>query len=728
MLMRFPYNNSKGLKVIALGLILFAVFLPAQGQLKRANRKFDRFLYSEAVPLYLKAIKKDPANQNIIERLGDTYRLINDAQNAETWFAKAVAKEGGRAENLLYYGQALMNNKKWEMAVPWLQKYVKAKADDPIGQKALKSAQNYQSFMKDSSLYSVRHLGINSPEADFGTAYNGGGAVYFASARRHDQYVFGWTGHPFLDLYVSGIQGMDLAEPKRLKGKVNSRYHEGGQTLSPDTNVMIFSRNNYIRGKVSQSKEGVIRLKTFRADLSAGKWKHVKGVPFNSNEYSVGHPALSPDGTTMYFVSDMPGGEGGTDIYAVKADLQNKTWGSPVNLGPTVNTKGNEMFPWMSRDGAFFFASNGHEGLGGLDIFEVKNFATSTEYVKNIGYPINSPRDDFAFIFDPRTGNGFFSSNRVNGTGDDDIYGFTKRKVVRGVVVDATTGEPLENARVELFEEKTFETLTRTGDKGDFSMGIDPNSPYMAVASKEGYKENKLPVISRGTASDADVVVRIPLEKINDCQANYTLAGKVHDDEGRPIPGKKVKLTVKEWIVETDEKGEIHVPLLPDQDYQVMVSEPLKRNKVYEVTTKGEPNGSIIPVDININALDSGKVFYIIYYNFDKHDIREGDARPELDRVVNFMRANPQVKVDLMSHTDCRATNEYNETLSKNRAIEAYTYITNHGVEKDRLSYSWKGETQLTNACADGVECTEVEHQRNRRTEFRINGFYYAPK
>jgi outer membrane protein OmpA-like peptidoglycan-associated protein len=727
-MMRSTAIARKGLKTIGIAAMLLCICVQAQAQLKRANRKFDRFLYSEAIPLYGRYLKKNPENYVVVERMADTYRLMNDSQNAEAWFAKAVKNVGGRPENLLYYGQALMNNKNWNGAVPWLEKYVAAKPDDQIGIAALKSAKNYRNFMLDSTLYVVRHLDINTVDADFGTAYDTG-AVYYASAKRQDRFIFGWTGRPFLDLYRAPIDGLKLGEPKAVKGKVNSRYHEGGQTLSADRNVMFFSRNNYDRGKVGQSKEGVIRLKTFRADFIRGRWKKVKGIPFNSSEYSVGHPALTPDGKLLYFVSDMPGGLGGTDIYAVNLDIENRTWGKPVNLGPNINTKGNEMFPWISPEGFLYFASNGLEGLGGLDIFVAKNLATSTEYVKNIGYPINSPKDDFALILDSRNGNGFFSSNRVGGTGDDDIYGFTKKKSLKGIVVDAVTGEPIEDARFELFQDEKFVNQARTSQKGEVVLGIVPNDQYRAIASKEGYKQAELPVNARGTTIDNETVVRIPLEKVKaDCDPTYTLLGTVHNDDGKLLPGTKVKIMTKEYIVVADENGEIHADLAPNQDYQVVVDAPGRNNKVYDVTTKGVPPGSEVPVDINLNELDSGRVFYIIYYNFDKHDIRPDDARPELDRVVRFMTNNPDVKVELTSHTDCRATDEYNVRLSKNRAIEAYTYIVAHGVQKDRLTYAWKGEKQLTNECADGVECSEVAHQLNRRTEFRLNGYYKVPK
>ena len=710
------------------GLVMLGLTMHLQSQIKRANKKFDKYLYAEAIPLYLKYLKKDDKDWQAIERLGDSYRLINDSKEATRWYAKAVLNKEGRPENNLYLGQALMNNREWEKALPWLQKYQEAKPEDPIGNATLQSARTYQSFMRDSARYSVVHLDINSEESDFGTAFWGDENVLFASARRSASFIFGWTGRPFLDLYQASVEGMELAEPENLKGRVNSRYHEGGQTFGPKRDVMFFSRNNYYRGKAGQSKDGVILLRTFRADLVNGRWKKIRGIPFNSDEYSVGHPALSPDGKKLYFSSDMPGGEGGTDLYVVELDIENETWGTPVNLGPKVNTKGNEMFPWISPEGELFFASNGHEGLGGLDIFQVSGLGTSAEKMMNLGYPINSSKDDFALIFDSKKGKGFFSSNREGGMGDDDIYGFSKKKVLRGIVVDAGTGEPIQDARFELYSKNKFITLSRTDIDGQSLISLDKMQDLHASASKEGYKEAGEPVLWQDMSPSGELTIRIPLEKIeSECNSEYTLLGTVQNNEGKLLPGTKVKILTREYIVVADENGEFTADLSPNQDYQVMVDDPRRKNKVYDISTKGLPNGSEIPVNINLNDIDSGRVFYIIYYNFDKHDIRPEDARPELDRVVRFMTKNPGVKVKLTSHTDSRASKSYNERLSKNRAIEAYTYITARGVEKDRLSYDWKGESELVNECADGVECSEPEHQLNRRTEFRIQGYYTLP-
>jgi outer membrane protein OmpA-like peptidoglycan-associated protein/tetratricopeptide (TPR) repeat protein len=712
-------------------LLILLAFMPAlqsSAQLRRADRKFDALAYAPAIKLYHKALKKDPTNWHVITRLADSYRLTSDSKNAEYWYSRVAKNKSTQAINLLHYGQALMNNEKWEDAVPWITQYQDAVPGDPIGESMLRSAQNYRDFMKDSSLYNVRIANINTEEADWGPAFRQN-EVVFASARKEGRFTFSWTGRAFLDLYASEYRGRpDLGDPVRLKGKVNSKLHEGGVTFSPDGNTMYFSRNNIYRGKIGSSKEGVILLKTYRADWNGKKWRKITGIPFNDDHYSVGHPALSHDGKILYFVSDMEGGEGGTDIWMVKVDLENNEYGKPVNLGPQINTPGNEMFPWVDKYNTLYFASNGHMGLGGLDIFSCKGWNTSEPDLQNMGYPINSARDDFDLIFDEKRGVGYFSSNRTNGEGDDDIYTFTRRQVFRGKVVDAATGEPIENARFEIYDVSKLQSLGRTDEKGQTTQGIYPNRDYKVVVSKDGYTEKSEVISTRNTPITKDVVLTVPLEKTADCEQIYTLDGIVKNMDGGLLPGTKVKLVVKEQLLVADEDGKISAELLPNKDYVITVDDPVHRDKVYEVTTVGKDPSAPVPVEIILAESDSVRPFYIIYYNFDMHNIRPGDARPELDKVVAYMKRKPGIKVLLTSHTDCRGSNAYNERLSKNRAIEAYEYITSHGIAKDRLRYDWKGEKELTNHCKDGVECTPEEHQENRRTEFRLDGSVYEKK
>lgn len=693
------------------------------GQLNKAEKKYGQLAYAQAIKAYEKHLKGNPTDKEAIAKLADCYRRINDFKNAEIWFSRAVKSRSTDPINYFYYGQALMNNQKWEEAIPWFEKYQEAKPGDLVGNEMLESCRNYTTFMEDSTLYEVVITNINTQEADFSpNIWND--KLIFASARSRGRFLFGWTARPFLQLFAADYYGKpELGEPQMMKGRVNSKLHEAHVTFSPDGETMFFSRNNIIKGKIGKSSEGVIRLKTYRSDLKNGKWKNLEEIPFNDDEYSVGHPALSPDGKMLYFASDMPGGEGGTDIYAVSLDIENHNWGKPINLGPNINTPGNEMFPWVSADGTLYYSSNGKKGLGGLDLFRARYFHTSEPSVENMGYPINSARDDFALVLDHQRGLGFFSSNRANGVGDDDIYSFVQKQRLKGVVVDAKTGERIENAKVEVYNSRSLSGMSRTNFDGEFRQGLDVNQEFYAVASKEGYLEGKKRFSSKKVNINDEIVVEIPLERAEDCPQPLAFKGLLRDDEGNPLPNRKVKVIEVEKVIETDEEGYIVTDLDPTKNYEFIYDGPELKNPIVKpIDTKDLIPQDTARAELVLARPDSGDVFYIIYYDFDMYNIRNRDARPELDRVVRFMEANPDVTIQLASHTDCRGTNAYNETLSQNRAIEAFQYLTSHGVQKDRLTYRWKGEYELTNKCADGVFCDEDAHQRNRRTEFMITG------
>lgn len=707
-------------------IVILAIWMlcaPLMGQLARGDKKFGRLSYAEAIKPYQKHLKKNPTDGHAIRQIAECYRRINDFENAEEWFSKAVKYRETDPLTYFYYGQALMNNNKWDQAVPWFEKYLQKEPGNPVGTRMLKSCQDYRQLMADSSEFEVAITNINTDQADFSPNILKD-KIIFATSRRKGDFMFGWKGHPFLELFEAKYYGRpELGEPVPMKGKINSKLHEAHVTFSPDGETMFFSRNNIVNKKIGKSSEGIILLKTFRSDLVNGKWKELEGIPFNSDEYSVGHPALTPDGKTLYFVSDMPGGLGGTDLYRVTLDMENGNWGVPENLGPAINTAGNEMFPWVDKTGTLYFSSNGWVGLGGLDLFKAKDVLLSSVDVKNLGYPINSARDDFAMVYDEKRGLGFFSSNRANGVGDDDIYSFLKRQIVKGVVVDAVTGERIENAKVELYGVRDLAGLGRTDENGVFRQGLSLGEEFYAVASKQGYEEEKMRFNTKNVKFDDEIVVEIPLSRSQICPDPKFFLGTLVDEDGNPLPKRKVKVIEKEMVVETDENGNIVANLDPDKKYEFVydgpdVKEPIRT----EINTGALANTDTVKSKLVVPEPGIGDVFFIIYYDFDMFNIRNKDARPELDRVVNFMNTNPDVIVQLASHTDCRGTNEYNEVLSKNRAKEAFTYITNHGISKDRLTFTWKGEYELTNECADGFSCDEVAHQLNRRTEFKLMG------
>lgn len=707
-------------KYVSASLVVLVALLWAQAgiaQLSRANKKYDRKEYALAIPLYQRHLEKVPTSEEAMEKLAHSYRMVNNSHDAEYWYSRLVKAGNKDPQNTFYYAQMLINNEKWDEAVPLLEKYLQERDWDEVAQNMLKSARDYRSFMADSAMYIVRTTNINTAKSEFGpTMYRN--TVVFTSSRTPAKTIFNWTGDNFLDLYQAQYFGKsELGEPTMLPGLANSKYHEGGSTFSPDGNVMYFTRNDYHEGKLTKGENGLVRLKTFKAELVNNKWDKISEVSFNGKDYSVGHPCLSPDGNTLYFVSDMTGGEGGTDIWFSRK--QGEEWSQPENMGPRINTPASEMFPWISPTGVFYFSSNGHPGLGGLDLFRVTSLGNEFEKVANVGYPVNSTQDDFGLVIDEKSGVGFFSSNRKGGQGDDDIYSFQQRQVLQGLVLDKSTGLPINNAKIEIYGTKGLATIVRTDELGQFRYGLDRNTDYKLVATCDHYLETSEIVSTVSFDPSVPVEALLRLDKDNSTPV-YTLNGTVDGDSIDDITNTTVRIIAKEVIVKVDENGNFTYHLAPDTDYEVRVEKEGYLDKVMDVTTKG-----LEPGELSLNAmlmrLMPDTALYRIYYDYDDAYVR-ADAYRELDRVLDFLQRNPSAKIRLVSHADPRGTASYNDQLSKNRTHNAFQYLIKHGIDKSRLEQVWLGERAPKNKCRDGVDCTEEEYQENRQTEIQFGG------
>lgn len=712
--------------------LLLAINLPSFAQsakLRKANEAFEQLAFAEAIDLYKDVLAREE-NQEAIVRLADCYRMINDPVSAETWYARAVKFDGIEPINYLYYAQALQENEKYNEARTWFEKYSKARPDDPRGSWGVEACESVEDIKNKDNHWWVIHLPVNSENSDFGPAFYHNGIV-FASDRvsgKKTKAVFKWTGTPFLNVYATSKQGADWSEPDLLTGSANSIYHDGPVTFTGDYKTMFLTRNHYdpnaVGGKVSKSDENIVKLKiiveTF--DPSSGSWSKAEELPFNNPEYSVAHPALTPDGKTLIFSSDMPGGFGGTDLwYSV---LENGQWKDPVNLGKDINTPGDEMFPFIGQDSTLYFASDAWPGLGGLDIFmaaynrEEKKF----EKPENLGAPINSSRDDFALILDSRTKSGYFTSNRKGGTGNDDIYSFEYNLVNLIVqVVDKETGEPLPRANLDVLSGDKPLAHDQVDENGEFFMVIPRNADFSAEGSKPGYLANLVPFDSREVTGNDTVRVRVPLERVS-----IMLEGVVYNKQtNEPIGEALVRLTDKTTgtmdSLVTGPDGFFTWPLNPDHEYYLT---GLKPNFVYdELTfdTRGIQKSETIHKDLYLEPIEVGVPIVLenIYYDFDRANIRE-DASKDLQKVLRILQENPGYKVEISSHTDSRGSFIYNERLSQKRAQAVVNWLVDHGIDKKRLIAKGYGEYKLRNHCADGVECTEYEHQRNRRTEFTL--------
>jgi outer membrane protein OmpA-like peptidoglycan-associated protein len=447
----------------------------------------------------------------------------------------------------------------------------------------------------------------------------------------------------------------------------------------------------------------------------------------------VGHPALTADGQTLYFVSDMPGGYGGTDIYVTKQE--DGKWGVPQNLGPEINTEGMEMFPYVDKEKTLYFASNGQDGLDGLDNFKKKWNADTKKWgrLRNIGAPINGPYDDFGLVYGKDKSLGYFTSNRPGGKGSDDIYSFEDHGVdLEGIVVDAKTGKPICKSSVKMNNKATNkeEGPKQTECDGLFEFTVVNNTDYCFEAMAEGYlPNNTVCATTKGVKPGETVFVRIPLQKDEPTALTVLVLDKATK---LPIAGSKVALsnscTEKVENGESDDKGTScymvkcgcgYIATANASGYLPGSGEGSTRDNCPQVKC-GEGGGDTIIVElekIEVKAVELKD----IYYDFDKWNIRP-ESEPQLNILLGFLKENPDAIVEIASHTDARAPYDYNIRLSQKRAQSVVDWLVAHGIERSRLKPKGYGETKLRNSCKDDVKCSEYEHQRNRRTEFQVIG------
>ncbi|NNC85700.1 MAG: OmpA family protein [Bacteroidia bacterium] len=713
--------KSKILVVVLIGF-LFSCSKPITYQ---AHKLYNQMAYIQAIEKYNMVAGKDSANTEVLSRLADCYRLTNQSEEAELWYAKVVKLPDAKPINRLYYGQALMRNGKYEQAQTWLDTYSASQAQDERGGIFVESIKNLDNFFANKDSYTIKNLEINSKEDDFSPTLYGKGLV-FASNRVNEsfvQYNHAWNDKPFSKIYFSVGQKHELSNPELFLKSVQTKYHDGAVTFTGDGNTMFFTRNNIVKGKVYKSERDIVKLKIFSSHKNKTGWGNPVEFQYNNHDYHMAHPAVSADGTKLYFSSDMPNGEGGMDLYV--CERTESGWGLPVNLGPKVNTKGNEIFPFLHDDKTLYFASNGHKGLGGLDNYFIRNTSGEWSSPVNVGNPVNTKYDDFGIILNSNNDGGYFSSDRPGGKGGDDIYAFERLNMpvnLEVLVYDKETNEPLDKVLVQIVENVSNTEGLTTGTDGKVFKEVELNQNFDFKANKEGYQEGIASLASTEYDRDNKPFIKIPLEKV----ANISVSGAVSTKfDGAPMKDVVVKITllntsdnsVREYTAGPD--GKYHFDLLPNSDYKIVgVKDGCTSNEEF-ISTKniiGEKEFAI-----NLEMFCVGDIIRIdnIYYDLDKYYIRP-DAAIELDKLVLTMNDYSGLKIELRSHTDSRGSDAYNERLSDNRAKSAVAYLVSKGIVNSRMVAKGYGEKVLTNQCSNGVKCSKAEHQANRRTEFKI--------
>lgn len=729
-------------------ILMVAIAVAERPVVKVADWYYKQFDFKNAIELYKKALKKEPANTYVLQRVADSYRMMNDWVNAEPYYGQLAQTENANVTNKLYYAEALRANQKYADAKVYYKLYSDAVPTDNSVKDRLKGIDKLEELSRDRGFYDVRNAeAVNSKYSDFGPSFmKNDTGIFFCSNRFPDSYVKhkdNWTGGNFLQIfqaYKTDSTG-EVGKPELIPNrKLNKKFHEGTSSYNEKMGELYIDRSNYNGRKAFPAADKTVKLKINRiqwlADQNSWGNEVVEAVPFNDKEYSVGHPSLTKDGKTLYFASDKPGGYGGVDIYYSTREIGGQ-WTTPVNLGPKVNTTGDEMFPYIAEDGTLYFASNGHLGLGGLDVFSTGQVKTGNKISnwtepENLGYPVNTNADDFNFIIAKDNKTGYFASNRQGGQGDDDIYSFTKKGVIlNGIVYDAGTGLPIPESDVVVKEGGVERGKLKTGKDGDFSFPAIPGKRYTFAASHEGYIPNSLDVDVKPKPD----LVKIPLV----AEAGINLEVTVLDKKTRdPIEGATIKVTNlttgKDDIATADKDGKHMFTLDPNTNYRIEGSKETGEpdTKYLTVTATLSTIGKKAPATLyqvlELEKVKKGVAIKIenIYYDLDKWFIRP-DAAKELDKLVKVLKDNPTLEIELSSHTDCRATAKYNANLSSKRAESAVQYIASQGVDIKRMIAAGYGESRLVNKCeCEGtiaVPCTDEEHQENRRTEFKILKF-----
>jgi outer membrane protein OmpA-like peptidoglycan-associated protein len=529
----------------ALATVLFLSIstLSAQsGKLDKGKRLMKELNYQGAIELFTAVLAKGD-NPEAKINLAECYRKISDSENAEFLYGQVVRLPEAQPIHYLFYGEMLQRNGKCDLAKEWYAKFNTAVPEDVRGQYMSKACDYEQELKtKGIDIYNVQRATFNSDLDDFGaTMYKDG--IVFASERDKGIAIkrdHSWTGKPFLDLYYVPFKNngseVTYGRPEKFSDNINSKYHDASVTFDKGQESMLFTRNNYTKGKAAADDEGVMKLKIYSVTKKGKTWTNETALPFNSDEYSCAHPTLTEDGTKLYFASDMPGGFGGMDIYV--SEVEGGKYGPPTNLGPGVNTEGHDVFPFIHKSGRLYFASDGHLGLGGMDILYVDpKDGGLWSAPENPGAPINTKDDDFAISLNDDGTTGFLSSDRTGGAGRDDVYSFIKLAMpLKVYVYDAVTMEALENATVTVDSlKKTF----KTGKDGKGMVEMKFNTCADFVASLEGYEiATKNGCVKDATSTD-NPVLEIPLMKV----FKHTVEGVVFDlSSGLPMEGATVTM------------------------------------------------------------------------------------------------------------------------------------------------------------------------------------------
>jgi len=721
-------KHKKALLSILSGILLLATG-SAQAQLiknvGRLEKKADEFFYEQgkfnmAIEVYQEILDRDQGNKDAILKIAECYRRLDRTEDAERWYRKLLEDEayfkGTNPEYKYFFALVLESNGKYDEARDWFEVYKKAMPEDRRAIEKLESLSNLAQHYRDSSNFEVERLFINTEFEDFGAAFYANGIVFTSDRAPASASASSFSVSDSLNLdrfyFAEKLPNGSFAAPVPFDENINVGYNEGTAVFYNNGKSMVYTRAT--RPGISAT-----RYELYFAEKSDNgeEWINHRPFPFNSKSgtYSITHPAISQDGNKLIFSTDMPGGYGGFDLFISEKDLEGK-WAQPVNLGEKVNTRDSEYFPFLFGKSNLYFASRGHGGLGGLDIYRV-DLSKSEMEVENLGFPINTNKNDYGMCLDPKGYSGFISSDRDGGSGSADIYSFSRKMFISGQVLDLESKQNIGGASVVLRHNRSKTIVgAESTESGFYRIKLEPNTTYELQAFKDGYEfTNARRVSTYGLDNITDMNLYLKRQDLI-CKGFVTDA-----TTNKPMKGVEVSLVnSKSGYVQTTKTaadGSYIFRVPPENWYMLKLEAPGYFTRKADLNAYIRQSGFFLE-NFTLKKVTYGQpiVMENTVYPENKSELGVVDNK-ELDELVLFLGANPNIFVKFRVHTDARGTKEDNLQVAENRATFLKNFLLRREIPKERMTFEAVGESEILNQCKDGVYCSDELHQENRRVE-----------
>jgi outer membrane protein OmpA-like peptidoglycan-associated protein len=711
--------------LLLLIIITLLVSVNTVAQIKNGDKAYERTAYVKAITYYESGLKKDSSNNAAWSKLADCYRRLGNSVKAEEAYRKVISATTGTANEHYFYILTLIQNQHYLEANSEISQFAMKFPSDTRVMLLKGSLKNLDNYLQKKGSYVVKSININGPASDICPTPFGDGLVFISDRGKSasKKLTTSSTNKAFYQPFFAKGSSISFEGATPFETYSNTSYHAGPVAFSTDGKLMVITRSNNIKGKASRDNSGFVRLQLFTSAKGEKGWGLEVPLPFNSANYSCMHPSLSADGKTLYFASDMPGGQGGIDIW--KSNWDGSNWSTPSNLGTAVNSAGDDVFPSINDGSILYFSSNGLPGLGGLDVYMCELQNSSWSAAINLGADINSGGDDFGFSYNGATKKGYYCSNKNQGGTNDDIYSIEKLCInVSIVAVDEETGKPIVGSVVKILENGTEIGSVLTDESGSINRCLNPINNYEFICQRDKFNESRISVSSAKLASSSgNLSETVKMKRIPDSVAN--VEGRIFNaDDKKGASGLTVTLVNKKSgetkTATTDSDGKYRFEKLDiNADYEVRTKKTDCGEPMEPFNTKNIVGTKNITMDIPLLCKNDVIEIENIYYDYKKFDIRP-DAALELDKIVAVLNKYPNMRIELRSHTDSRGNDNFNLKLSDDRANSAALYVVGKGIDSKRIVAKGYGEKELINKCKNGVKCDEKQHEENRRTEFKI--------